>query len=123
MIRITMLSLLILLSSYGALIQLTGQKASIKETSSTSIELNGVLGKQMQKKLSKYLSENSGIQKIILNQIPESMNDEWNVKTCLLINKRNIETYLKSQSIIASGGVDLFIYLFKRQNGQLRNIG
>jgi len=111
MIRITMLSLLILLSSYGALIQLTGQKASIKETSSTSIELNGVLGKQMQKKLSKYLSENSGIQKIILNQIPESMNDEWNVKTCLLINKRNIETYLKSQSFIASGGVDLFIYL------------
>ena len=50
MIRITMLSLLILLSSYGALIQLTGQKASIKETSSTSIELNGFLGKQMQKK-------------------------------------------------------------------------
>ena len=39
------------------------------------------------------------------------MNDEWNVKTCLLINKRNIETYLKSQSFIASGGVDLFIYL------------
>ncbi len=114
MIRITMLSLLILLSSCGALIQLTDQKASIKETSSTSIELNGVLGKQMHKKLSKYLSENSGIQKIILNQIPGSMNDEWNVKTCLLINKRHIETYLKSKSIIASGGVDLFISGTKR---------
>ena len=41
--------------------------------------------------------------------IPDSANDEYNVKTCLEINRLRINTELLSHSVIESGGVALFI--------------
>lgn len=114
MIRIISLTTLLILSSCGALLQLTDQKSTIMELDSTSIQLSGVLGKQMHKKLESYLKNHSEINKIVLDQIPGSINDAWNVKTCKMIHDLGIETYLNSNSVIASGGVDLFISGTKR---------
>lgn len=112
--QILILFTIISLSSCGALLQLTKEKSTIKTINKTTIELNGVLGKQMHKKLVKYIDNNPSLKKIILNQVPGSINDEWNVKTCLMVHENEIETYLTSSSIIASGGVDLFISGTKR---------
>ena len=108
MIRIFIL-LSITLSSCGVLLQLTNEKSTITEVDSSTIKINGVLGKQMHRKLTKHLDDHPSINRISLDQIPGSINDEWNVKTCLMINERGISTHLTSNSIIASGGVDLFI--------------
>lgn len=55
--------------------------------------------------------------------IPDSANDEYNVKTCLEINRIRINTELLSHSVIESGGVALFISGNKRTIAKSSKIG
>ncbi|AZQ62948.1 hypothetical protein EI427_12070 [Flammeovirga pectinis] len=100
------------------LISCTSEKALLKnsELSTASIEIkgekayvNGILGKTFYKRLQKALKENPQINTLILQQIPGSINDDWNVKSCLLIYKQGINTELLENSVVESGGADLFV--------------
>lgn len=49
------------------------------------------------------------IKTLVLNNIPGSINDEWNMKACHLIYTKGLETQLLENSIVESGGTDLFV--------------
>lgn len=79
------------------------------EIENGAAKINGTLGKQFHKKFEKFIEENPEIKDLILENIPGSINDEWNVKTCRLVHQNCMNTTVNSTSNIASGGVDLFI--------------
>lgn len=71
--------------------------------------VNGILGKRFYKKFKLFIESNPKVKTIVLEYVPGSANDEWNVKSCMLLHQNNMNTELLPTSIIASGGVDLFI--------------
>ena len=57
--------------------------------------------------MKKFTNKNPNIEDYVLENIPGSVDDEWNVKSCLLIYNKGLNTELASHSVISSGGVDL----------------
>jgi hypothetical protein len=99
---------LLFISCEKTFIVLSGDKPNI-ELKNDKAYVNGILGKTFYKILVKFTDENPKVKDFVLENVPGSANDEWNVKSCLLIHKNGINTELLSTSEIASGGVDLFI--------------
>ena len=89
-------------------ILLSGEKPTI-ELKENKAYVNGVLGKRFHKKFKAFVENNPNIKTVVLEKVPGSANDEWNVKTCSLLHNNGMNTVLKPSSEIASGGVDLFI--------------
>ena len=71
--------------------------------------VNGVLGQTAHKRFKKFIEEYPDVKTLILENIPGSINDAYNVQTCELLHKQGINTKAMSYSEIASGGVDLLI--------------
>jgi hypothetical protein len=71
--------------------------------------VNGVLGKTAHKRFEKFIEEHPDVKTLILEDVPGSMNDEYNVQTCELLYLKGISTKAMSYSEVASGGVDLLI--------------
>jgi hypothetical protein len=67
------------------------------------------LGKTAHKRFKKLLEEYPDVKTLILEDVPGSMNDEYNVQTCELLHFNGISTKAMSYSEVASGGVDLLI--------------
>lgn len=116
------LSLITFASCEKIYILVSGDKPKI-ELKENKAYINGILGKTFYKKFKKFLEENPSVRTCVLEDIPGSANDEWNVKACLLLHNHGMNTELKSYSEIASGGVDLFISGNKRTIGQGAKIG
>ena len=76
--------------------------------------VNGVLGKKGHQNFLEMVKNHPNVQILVLQHVPGSLNDDWNVKTCLEVHKKGMHTELESNSIIESGGVDLFIAGIKR---------
>ena len=76
--------------------------------------VNGTLGKKASKAFDKILEAHPNIKTLVLQQIPGSLNDEANVPMCIKLHEKGINTELEANSVIASGGVDLFIAGIKR---------
>lgn len=93
------------------------------EVRNDKVIVNGVLGKRFYKKFVRCLEENPNVNTIVLDQVPGSINDSWNMKSCLLLNEKGLNTELLSTSIIASGGVDLFISGVERKIANGAKIG
>ncbi len=105
-----------------SIILLSGEKPTI-ELKNNQAHVNGVLGKTFYKRFRKFIEENPIVKDVVLEDVPGSANDEWNVKSCLLLQKKGMNTIVKSNSEIASGGVDLFISGNKRTIEQGAMIG
>lgn len=90
-------------------LSITKEKPTIELVGNNKAVVNGVLGKNFYKKFVRFIDENPNVETIILDQIPGSINDAWNVKACLFLHEKGLNTELLPNSIIASGGVDLFI--------------
>ncbi len=117
------LSLLALFSSCESFyILLSGEKPSIV-VKGKKAHINGVLGKRFYKKFVVFIEDNPIIKNLVLEQVPGSANDEWNVKSCVLLHEKGMNTELLSNSEIASGGVDLFISGNKRTIAKGAKIG
>ena len=101
---------------------LSGEKPRI-EIKNNKAHINGVLGKAFYKKFVKFINENPTIKDLVLENIPGSVNDEWNAKSCILLHQKGMNTILEPTSVIASGGVDLFIAGNKRTIAQGAKIG
>ncbi len=100
----------------------TKQYPTIKTENDTAV-INGTLGKIFHKKFEKYIHENPDVKNVLFGVVPGSMNDEWNVKTCRLLHDNCMHTILTDSSIIASGGVDLFLAGNNRTITELSKIG
>ena len=82
-----------------ATIEVKGNKGYVK----------GVLGKLFYEKLENTLKEHPNLNTLVLVDIPGSINDEWNLRTCSLVYEKGITTELLSNSVVESGGTDLFV--------------
>jgi len=71
--------------------------------------VNGVLGVLFYDLFKETLEQHPEIKTVVLIDIPGSLNDEWNVKSCLLLYEKGLNTELLSTSEVDSGGVDLFV--------------
>ena len=71
--------------------------------------VNGVLGVLFYDLFKEILEQHPEIKTVVLLDIPGSLNDEWNVKSCLLLYEKGLNTELLSTSEVDSGGVDLFV--------------
>ena len=80
-------------------IEVKGDKAFVK----------GVLGKTFYYLFVETLKKHPEIKTIVLLNVPGSINDEWNLKSCLLLNEKALNTELLGNSIVESGGTDLFV--------------
>ena len=121
LLSITLLALLFL-SCEKAITILLKEKPSI-ELKDDKAYVNGVLGKTFHKQFVKFIANNPDIKDVVLENVPGSINDEWNVKTCLLLHEKGMNTILLPTSEIASGGVDLFISGNKRMIANGAKIG
>lgn len=78
--------------------------------------LSGDLGSRTYRQLETMLREHPEVKTLVLTDVPGSINDEANVHTGRLLHSSGVATHLKADSVIASGGVDLFL------SGQKRTI-
>jgi hypothetical protein len=76
--------------------------------------VSGLLGKKAHLRLEKIIQQNPNLTTLCLENIPGSIDDDYNIKSCLMVRKHKLNTHLSSQSIIASGGVDFFLSGNKR---------
>ena len=71
---------------------------------------NGVLGDEsFHDDFVRVVGEHPEIKTVVLGNIPGSINDELNLKTCLFLYEKGLNTELLSNSVIESGAVDLFV--------------
>ena len=105
---VAIIILFLLTSCERMYIVLSGDKPTI-EIKGGRAYINGILGKRFYKKFKKFVEKNPDIKDLVLEKIPGSANDEWNVKSCLLIHNSGMNTEVTKSSVIESGGVDLFI--------------
>ena len=108
LITVSLLIALLVSSCEKAFIIMSGDKPTI-EIVDGKAHVNGILGKTFFRILEKFVEDNPDITTLVLEDVPGSANDEWNVRSCLLIYENGLHTELKSYSEIASGGVDLFV--------------
>lgn len=101
----------------------SGEQAANFQVVGDKAFVNGVLGKKGHKNFMNTLEEHPNIKTLILQEVPGSISDEWNVLTCKEVRTRGIDTYLESNSVIQSGGVDLFIAGVERFSEEGAKIG
>ena len=82
--------------------------ATITVKKDTAFIDDGVLGMAFHKKLKRTVRKNPQIKTLVLLNVPGSINDEWNLKTCAFVYKNKFNTKVLSNSVIESGAVDLF---------------
>ena len=88
---------------------ISNEKAAEFIVQGDTATVNGVLGRTAHRRFKKMLDENPSLSTLILEYVPGSLNDEYNVQTCELLHLNDINTIAKSYSEISSGGVDLLI--------------
>ena len=77
-------------------------------------EINGTLGSLAYNQILDLNRDERNVHTLLLNIIPGSINDEVNEETGRLIREAGYTTWVKSTSIVESGGVDLFVAGKKR---------
>lgn len=82
--------------------------------SDTVAVVNGLLGKSAHKNFLRLVEEYPDVNTLLLEQVPGSINDEYNMQTGHLVRELGMTTMVMSHSEIASGGVDLFCAGLKR---------
>lgn len=125
--KIVFYSLLItaLVSCEKSLLLISNEKAAeFVVQGDTAATVNGVLGKTAHKRFEKMLIEHPGVHTLILENVPGSMNDEYNMQTGRLVREKSLTTEVRSYSKVASGGVDLFCAGKKRiiENGAMLGV-
>ena len=122
-ITVFILLLIALTSCESLMLGISGESAADFKVVGNKVYVNGTLGKKAHKNFMKTLGKHPNIKTLVLQEVPGSISDEWNVKTCKEVRKRGIDTYLEANSVIESGGVDLFIAGVKRYSEESAKIG
>ena len=93
---------------------LSSDKAASFEHRNDTLYVNGILGKTAFKRFNKALEDYPQAHTLVMDQVPGSMNDEYNVQIGVKLHQKGLTTVLHSKSMVASGGVDLFLAGVKR---------
>jgi hypothetical protein len=120
---ILLTSAVLLCACEPTLLLFTGEKPARFEVQGDTSYVNGVLGKKAYKNFLKMTAEHPTLKTLVLQSVPGSMNDEYNVKTTKLVHDLGMNTAVQSTSDVASGEVDLFIAGNKRSIAQGAKIG
>ncbi len=96
-------------SCQSTMLILNGEKAATFDVKGDMAYVNGVLGQKGHRNFMNMVEAHPNVKTLILQQVPGSMDDETNVLTCTEVRRRGMDTYLQSNSLIQSGGVDLYI--------------
>lgn len=75
----------------------------------TTVIMNGTIGGRTEKHWDNLIENHPKVTTLILEDCPGSKNDEVNLKVSQKIHDAGVNTHLRSNSIIASGAVDLFL--------------
>lgn len=70
--------------------------------------LNGVLGRIAYLDIKRVLGAGLKPKVLVLGKVPGSLSDYWNLQACSLVYHHNITTLLRANSVVESGGTDLF---------------
>lgn len=118
------ISLFVFFSSCESImLKMSGEDSASFRVVGDKAYVNGVLGKKGHKTFMTTLKKHPNLKTLVLQEVPGSISDEWNVKTCAEVRNRGINTYLESNSVIQSGGVDLYIAGVKRFSEEGAKIG
>lgn len=85
-----------------------GSGSSQIEFSGSEATIGGVLGSLTFLQVQRLQAEHPEIDRLILQDVPGSINDEVNVETGRLVRNGGWSTHIPADSEVASGGVDLF---------------
>lgn len=77
--------------------------------------MKGVIYSNTLKDIKGVLDENPQVTTLVMQEVPGSIDDEINLLASREIRKRNINTYIPKDGMVASGGTDMFLA------GALRN--
>ena len=84
------------------------------EVSGNALKMTDIINSKTPKQLNRLLAENSNINELVLLDVPGSVDDEANLKMATMIRERGLNTRLLADSVVASGGTDLFLAGVKR---------
>lgn len=76
--------------------------------------MSGEINSKSFKQLKAVIKEQPQVTTIVMVDVPGSLDDETNFKMCNWIRKQGLNTYLKKDSHVASGGTDFFLAGVKR---------
>lgn len=80
-----------------------------------SLFMKGVIYSNTLEDIKGVLDENPQVTTLVMQEVPGSIDDEINLLASREIRKRNINTYIPKDGMVASGGTDMFLA------GALRN--
>lgn len=120
---LTILSFNLLTSCESIMTALSDEQPATFRVKENKAYVNGVLGKKGHTNFLEMIEKYPNVNTLVLQQVPGSVNDDWNVKTCIAAHQKGLHTELESNSIIESGGVDLFIAGVERKSEEGAEIG
>lgn len=120
---LAIISFSILTSCESVLMGISGEQPATFRVKENKAYVNGVLGKKAHANFLEMIGEHPNVNTLVLQKVPGSVNDDWNVKTCIAAHQKGLRTELESTSIIESGGVDLFIAGVERISQEGAKIG
>lgn len=89
----------------------------------TTVEMNGSINSATLNNFNNLIRQYPNINKINMNQVPGSVDDEVNLQVSKRVYDLGIATHLMDNGEIASGGVDFFIAGVQRSKGENTRIG
>lgn len=76
--------------------------------------MSGVIDGKIKTTLEKMLEDNPQVETIVMLEVDGSVDDEANLQAARIVRERGLNTYIKSDGLIASGGTDFFLAGVKR---------
>lgn len=76
--------------------------------------MNGEINSKTPKQLKKIIEDNPQVKTIVMLIVPGSNDDDANFPMARWIREKGLDTYLTKDSVVASGGTDLFLAGNKR---------
>lgn len=85
--------------------------------------LMGIINAQSFEQVKVAVDKNPQLNTLVLTVMPGSIDDETNLEMCHFIRNQGLSTYLQSDSVVASGAVDLFMSGVRREMEKGAQIG
>ena len=89
----------------------------------TTIVMHGEIGDQTLNQFNALVAQYPNVNRIEMNQVPGSFNDDINLQVSQRVHDLGIDTHLLDNGLIASGGVDFFLAGTTRTMGSNAMIG
>lgn len=97
------------------MLQMNNQSLTETKVKGDKLYLMGIINSKSYAQLKAVISNNPQVKTLVLTVMPGSIDDETNLQMCHYVRQQGLSTYLRSDSVIASGAVDLFMSGVERE--------